>query len=349
MKFSEFFRLAIVSPAKAFRLGRGKFLVAGVIVGVLSTLPGNYFMGVGQADSPMSSLLVGLVFSLVFLLIDCAIFHGVSRLIYHTRATYTQFLSMFGFTFLPGAFTALATIGAVFFQLIRFRSPDNPALFSFSDPWFVGLVVFGYLMSVAQLIYIGVAIDAVYYIGWKRVVPVMVVGVLLLQVVVQPLAHSFLKATQVSFGALPLTLSGVSYVDAPWGVLTIPYKKAQWVKGESLVAKVGPSSVRALNTSAVALRSPVLMVELMALPGENVAIRDGEVWVNGAVVFSPRVPLTQLNLKERILGYNEVLVYVQSPEALGTLMSAEQFVLNKSDVLGTPRQTILSLFAWVSR
>ena len=83
--------------------------------------------------------------------------------------------------------------------------------------------------------------------------------------------------------------------------------------------------------------------------GERVAVRDGSVWVNGDLIYSPQVPLTQLNLPERTLSANEVLVYVTSPEALGTLVSAEQFVLSRDAVLGTPRQAIISLIRWVGR
>jgi hypothetical protein len=345
MSLWEFLKLAVVSPGKAFTQGRGRFLVASLILGVLAALPAQYFLG--AADSLFFSLLYGLAISLVILLAEGGIYHAVGRVLFSTKNSYTEFMSIFGFTGLPAFFTALASALVLSFGLIRFRPVDNPILFSLSDPWFVGLLVFGYLMSVARLLYTGIALDAVYHLGWKRVVPTILISFLLLQAVVVPLTRSVLRTAPVSLGSIPVIVSGVQYVEADYGTLTVPYHAPRWERGETVVANMGPINVRGFRSSAVPLKSPYMIVELLALPGDNVAIIDGEVWVNDSVVFTPTRQLTQLNLQQRVLGAHQVLVYVQSPEALGTLMNAEQFVLSKDYVLGAPGKALNDLLRWV--
>ena len=353
MKFTEFIWQAIVRPAKAFASGRGHFLTLSLLVGVAALFPGNYFLGSG---SPVNSIIAGAVVSLAFLIISAAIYHGVVKILYTTEQGFSQFLSIYGFTYLPALITGLTVVGVVGLGLISFRDPTNPSVFSLYDPWFTALVVFGYLMAVARLIYAGLALESVYALGWKRILAVMAISYLVLNLVVSPLAASLMQTTQVSLAAMPLTLEGISQISAPTkSRITIPVREPEWRRGEALVAFLGPCLVRgpiidpgSPLSSMVEINSDII-VDLMALPGETVAITNGAVMVNGAVAFQPKTPLTHLNLPERILGEREVLVYVRSPEALGSLTGAEQFVINMSDVSGTPRGDVVRLFAWIAR
>lgn len=348
MKIGEFLLLCVTNPARAFQLGRGRFLAVSLLIGSLAALPGNYFLGYGRTDSPVAAIAMGLAVGLLVLLLESVIYHSLGRVIYSAPARYVDFLSIYGFTSLPMA-VAYAVVGfSLYTGLVRFWDADIPGMFSFAHPWFAGMLIFWYLMSLARLLYVGLALDAVYAIRWNRVVPILVIGMIIMQLVVAPLGASMLRTARVSMGAVPLAMPGVRVIESPGGDITVPYKTAQWAIGELLLVKVGPISVRGPGASAIGLRTDVILANLMALGGDSVVVADGTIKVNGETVFTPAVPLTQLNLSQRVLAPDELLVCVASPEALGTLVSAEQFVVARAAVLGSPRRAVVSLIGWLT-
>lgn len=349
MSFGAFLLQVLINPGKAFEQGKGRFLAASVLVGGLSGIAGAWLMRiVAGRELPFGMLRLTVISGVAFLIMS-VLLHLIATNMSNQTGSYAEFLSLYGFTAIPGILSSLLMHSVSAFRLAGFRSPYYPGLVSFGSGWVIALLVFSSAMTIAGYIYQGLALSAVYRLRWTRIVGAIIIAAIVGGLVVSPVLKSFLHTVKVPWETAALMLDDVNRInidqrlsfDAEW-------HRPSYEVGELVYLQFDTIHLNGLYCP-IERQNRYTLAEIMALPGETVELNKGSLLVNGQVVRQASEPLPHLTLGQRTLRPNEYFVYFRSPQALNSNTDPQMFIVNKNRIKASVKQGFMDYVHWLTR
>ncbi len=348
MSFGRFLLLLLTRPRLALEQGRGRFLVASLVIGSLAGGTSAYlFRLLSGSPIPINMLKLIIVNLLSFLALSLC-YHVVARHYSGSAAPWSEFASLFGFAALPSVLSGLLT--SAIMQFVTMRSPYYPGLVSFGTGWFIVSAAFSVAMGIAGIIYQGLVIQTVHRLPWKQVLATLAVVWLAEELLLSPLVQVNLSLSKLSWEAGALMTEGVSKVDVSTNLYcSLETHRPTFGIGELVLVNIPRLTINRRYYSNVPIKSWTVLAEIVAGPGETVELQSGTLLVNDKLVSQPASPLPYLTMEARELRPNQYFIYFRSPEALGKSVSPEQLLLNKTDILAAVPESTLGYLEWQLR
>lgn len=350
MSLGRFLWLLIIRPQQAFEEGKGRFLWLSLCLGIMTNGSITYVWWLVPGHHALSGLLWAVLGNIILFLTSTIVLHVSAHIYSVSRARWLELLSVAGFAVAPVILADLVLSAALLSPLNNMYG-SHSGLAAMSGDWLIVVGFFRTAMSVAGWVLQYHAVRAIYRPAVKHAFGVLLILALSQLLILSPLSSTLAGQVQIRWQALALMNEQVDQVDVnPMLTSHLQLLAPNLVDGGLVVCQIPGLSVTGENGVAeIPLNSAKIVAEIVATPGETVELRQGDVWVNGELAKSARVPLPTLSMSSRQLQADQYYVYFLSPEALGKGVKPESLIVTRQQVLGAVSWDALTLVQWLMR
>lgn len=349
MNFSSFLIKFFTHPGEALEKGKGKFLKQGLLIVFIPSMAASIALGTFNFEfSPITALLLSLLLVLGSFLINITLYHLIGNLFgkgeKSKKLLWYDFASLYGFSHLP-LFIVVAIAAVVFgFGIHQFRNPVAPGIFTVKSFWSVGVLLLFAVSTLVSIIYLALMIKAVYKISWGKIILViLIVSFIKSNVKIEPILPSQNQIYSVSYNSFPLLLEGIDTVDVPTNLTITLYMSSNRSLERNMIVGVQFDQLQVKGLDEEHRVGNSALTKLVALPGDEVELVAGTLFVNGDRLYTPQNPLPHLTLERTVLKEHQYMVYFNSPEALSINGLPEQLIIEGKQINGVPGKSLVNL------
>lgn len=350
MTFGRFLWLLLVRPRQAFEEGKGRFLPASILFGIFSGISTMYLLRLFVGQQLPVNMFLTTILGLISFLAFSLVLHRISLHYSEGNATWREFLSLFGFTFVPTLLVDLLSTGILVLHLADMRSPNYPGLISYGTGWLIVIGGFSIAMEIASYIYQALVVRVVHHLPWKLVVTTIVIGALIQSILISPNINSNIHLAKLPWETSALMIDNVNKIDiSPMMCFSVELHHPLLQIGELVLVGIKGITINGRDNSDVVPKSDQVLTEIMAGPGETVELRQGSLWVNDKLVREVEPPLPHLTLVTSKLLPDQYFVYFRSPAALGESFSPDKLIVSHSQISSAVPDSTLGYLQWMLR